>query len=218
MTLWSAPGLGASRQDRRLVVLMLVRVALSMAALFAAYFLIPTRGAGHGSDVPMLLAELCVFAVIVAAQIPAIVKATHPVLRAIEALAIVVPVYLLMFARIYLSTSLDNPSAFNHQLDNVMALYFTVTTFATVGYGDIVATTDGMRLLVTLQMILNLVILGAVIRLLAMAARRGVQRRGGPDLGGGPLADPLEPGQLDPGSMPTAPSPAEPGLHGHEGP
>ena len=34
--------------------------------------------------------------------------------------------------------------------------------------------TDSMRLLVTLQMLLNLVVFGVVIRLLASAARRGV--------------------------------------------
>jgi hypothetical protein len=38
-------------------------------------------------------------------------------------------------------------------------------------------------MLVTVQMLLNLVILGVVIRLLASAARRGVAQRGGPDPG-----------------------------------
>jgi hypothetical protein len=87
--------------------------------------------------------------------------------------------YLLLFARIYLSNSLNDQSAFTEPLNLVMALYFTVTVFASVGFGDIYPETDSMRLLVTAQMLLNLILFGVVIRLLASAARRGVARRGG---------------------------------------
>ena len=101
------------------------------------------------------------------------------------------PLYLLILARINLSNSLADPSAFTQPLNNTAALYFTVTVFATVGFGDIVAQTNTMRLLVTIQMMLNLVVLGLVIRLLTSAARRGVARRGEqPDLDDqGPFSD-----------------------------
>ena len=46
-------------------LLVVLRTTLSVSALFAAYFLIPTRSAAQGSDVPWLILELCVFAVIV---------------------------------------------------------------------------------------------------------------------------------------------------------
>ena len=183
MTVWSQPMPSAPRHAWKPALLVLLRATLSVSVLFAAYFRIPTRNAGEGPHVPWLLVELLVFAVVVAVQVPAIIKARHPILRAVEALAILVPVYLLIFARIYLSSSLNDPSAFSQSLDNTTALYFTVTVFATVGFGDIVAHTNSMRLLVTLQMLLNLVILGVVIRLLASAARRGVARRVEPDTG-----------------------------------
>ena len=183
MTLWNQPLPSTPEHPWKLALLALLRMTVSVSVLFTAYFLMPARRAGQGSDVPWLIVELCVFAMVVAVQVPAIIKARHPVLRASEALAILVPVYLLIFARIYLSSSLNDPSAFTRTLDNVTALYFTVTVFATVGFGDIVAKTDSMRLLVTVQMLLNLVILGVVIRLLASAARRGVAQRGGPDPG-----------------------------------
>jgi voltage-gated potassium channel len=44
------------------------------------------------------------------------------------------------------------------------ALYFTVTTFSTVGYGDITAVGQSARLMVTAQMILDLLALGLGIR------------------------------------------------------
>ena len=162
----------------KLGIVVLLRTTLSVSALFAAYFLIPTRSADEGSDVPWLILELCVFGVVVGSQVPMIVKAKYPILRAVETLAIVVPLYLLIFARIYLASSLNDPSGFSQPLNDVTALYFTVTVFASVGFGDIVAQTDSLRLVVTLQMVLNLVVFGLVIRLLASAARRGVARRG----------------------------------------
>ena len=178
------------------VVGMLIRVTVSATVLLAVYYLVPTKGSGEDSDLPWLILELVIFGVVVAIQVPAIVKAKYPKLRAIEALAVTVPLFLLIFSRIYLSNSLTDPAAFTLPLDNTTALYFTVTVFATVGFGDIVAQTNGMKLLVTLQMLLDLAVLGLVIRLLTSAAQRGVQRRNelrGDADGTGPPSDPVQP-------------------------
>ena len=80
-------------------------------------------------------------------------------------------------------------------MDTTAALYFTVTVFATVGFGDIVAQTNWMKLLVTVQMLLDLAALGSAIKLLTSAAQRGVQRRNehrGETDGTGP-SDPFPP-------------------------
>jgi len=156
---------------------MVARIVLTVGLLLAAYFYIPTRADTDDSDLPWLILELAVFGVIVGIQVAAIIKAKYPVLRAVEALAATIPLFLLIFSRIYLSNSLTNPDAFSQVLDHVTALYFTVTVFATVGFGDIVAATGGMKMLVTVQMLLNLAVLGLVIRLLSSAAQKGVQRR-----------------------------------------
>lgn len=160
---------------------MLARIVFAVVLLFVAYYLIPTRADSPESDLPWLILELAVFGVIVGVQVPAIIKAQFPVLRAVEALATTIPVFLLIFSRIYLSNSLTNPDSFTQPLDHTTALYFTVTVFATVGFGDIVAATSGMKILVTIQMLLNLAVLGLVIRLLTSAAQRGVQRKNRPD-------------------------------------
>ena len=145
--------------------------------LLAVYYLVPTKSSGEDSDLPWLILDLVIFGLVVAVQVPVIVRAKYPRLRAVEALAVTVPLFLLIFSRIYLSNSLTDPAAFTLPLDHATALYFTVTVFATVGFGDIVAQTNGMRLLVTLQMLLDLAVLGLAIKLLTSAAQRGVQRR-----------------------------------------
>ena len=134
---------------------VLCRVLLTVSLLCVTYFLIPTRRPGDGFGVGWLALQLCVFVAIVGAQVPAIVT------------------------RIYVANSQNDPAGFSSPLDHVTALYFTVTVFATVGFGDIVALTNSMKMLVTVQMLLNLVVLGLGIRLLTSAARRGIARRGG---------------------------------------
>jgi hypothetical protein len=165
-----------SRRDTWVLALRAIgQVLMSMAILGAMYLLLPTQDPGHGSDLPWLLLELGLFAVVVALQIPAIIHAKFPILRAAITLGVLVPLYLLVFARLYLSSSLGDPGAFSESLDHATALYFTVTVFATVGFGDIVAKTDTMRLVVTAQMLINLIFVGAFIRVLVSAARRGVE-------------------------------------------
>jgi hypothetical protein len=56
------------------------------------------------------------------------------------------------------------------------ALYFTMTTLATVGFGDIYARTDASRIVVMIQMVFNVAVIGASAKLILGAARRGVER------------------------------------------
>jgi hypothetical protein len=145
--------------------------------LLVVYYLTPTKGAGQDSDLPWLILELVILGVIVGSEIWAIIRAKHPMLRGAEALAVTLALFLVIFSRIYLLNSLADPSVVTQPLDHTKALYSTVTVFATVGFGDIVAQTNATKLLVTIQMLLNLTVLGLVIKLLTTAAQRGAQRQ-----------------------------------------
>jgi len=165
------------RQHWRSALLAALRSVLSLTALLAAYYLIPTRDKGAGSDLPWLALVLCAFSIVVGVQLRVIARSRFPMVRAVETLALAVPVFILIFARSYLASSMSDPGSFNEVLDKTGALYFAVTCFVTVGFGDIVATSNPMRLLVTLQMLLDLVVLGVLVRLFIMAARRGLADR-----------------------------------------
>jgi voltage-gated potassium channel len=76
--------------------------------------------------------------------------------------------------------SQTSPDTFNSsQLTRTDTVYFAVTTFASVGYGDIVATSQIGRVLVTVQMLLNLIVLGAVVRILISAVQLARHGAGG---------------------------------------
>ncbi len=158
---------------------MCSRLIASIVALVWVYYTIPVKGADGDSDLPWLILELVIFGAIVGIQVPLITKARYPLLRGMESLALTILLFLLIFARVYLSNSVGAPGVFTQPLDKDTALYFTVTVFATVGFGDIVAASNPMKLLVTVQMLLNLVVFGLVIRVISSAAQRGVARRQG---------------------------------------
>jgi hypothetical protein len=59
----------------------------------------------------------------------------------------------------------NHPANFStHPLTRTDTLYFTVTVFITVGFGDITAASQSARLVVTAQMLLDLVALGLLVR------------------------------------------------------
>jgi hypothetical protein len=104
-------------------------------------------------------------------QLRRVSQAELPELRAVEALGIVLGVFLVGFSIIYLSMSRSNVHTFTQSLDATRALYFTISVFSTVGFGDITPRTDLARLVVSAQMLLDLAIIGVVVRMIFTAAR-----------------------------------------------
>jgi len=154
-------------------------IALSWVLIFGAYFVIPI---GRESGLRALLrlgVDIAVIGAVLAWQIRRISLAELPELRAVEALGVIIAVFLVAFSALYLSLSHETPLIFTEPLDHAKALYFTITIFSTVGFGDITPRTDGARLLVSAQMLLDLAIIGAVVRLILNAAKTRVAPSGG---------------------------------------
>ena len=124
-----------------------------------------------------LLVGLIIFAALLGWQVLKIMGAEHPELRAAEALAIAVPVVLIVFAFTYLSLSHVQPKSFSEKLNHVQAIYFVVTVVSTVGFGDITPKTNAAMILVSFQIMLDLVLLVGIVRAVFFAAQVGVRRR-----------------------------------------
>ncbi len=96
-----------------------------------------------------------------------------------EALAITAPLFLLLFASAYLVLAQADPANFSTpQLNRTDTLYFTLTVFSTVGFGDITATSQAARVIVMIQMVLDLVVLGLGVQAYRDAVNVGRQRSG----------------------------------------
>ena len=102
------------------------------------------------------------------------------------ALGLIVPLYLLLFASTYFLMERASAANFTQPLTRTDALYFSVTVFTTVGFGDISAKSETARVVLIVQMLADLALLGAGARVLLGAVNRGRQRRSG--TGDGPAA------------------------------
>ena len=165
------------RERRRVVVWAAVRTITALALVVAIYFLTPLGHRTNARRVVELGAGLLAFVVVLAWQLRQIARSAHPSVRAVEALAFSVPVYILLFATAYFLMAQSNAAAFGGGMTRTDSMYFSTTIFTTVGFGDITAKTQAARVLVTLQMFLDLVILGLVARLVVNAVRLGKLRR-----------------------------------------
>ena len=161
----------------RRVVATLLRALGSTVGLVAIYYLLPLDRTSIPLAVGMLAVGLLALAGLVAFQVRSILRATFPALRAVGALATSVPLFLLLFAGTYYVMGGISEANFSEPLTRTDALYFTVTVFATVGFGDIVATTEGARVVVMGQMVAGIVIIGLGARIIVDAVKRGQQRQ-----------------------------------------
>jgi Ion channel len=155
------------------VLATLLRALLSTAALVVIYYLLPLDKTSIAQALVILAIGLAALVGLVAYQVRSIMKATYPALRAVGALATSVPLFLLLFAGTYFVMDGISASNFSESMSRTDALYFTVTVFATVGFGDITATSQPARALVTGQMIAGIVIVGLGARIIVDAIKQG---------------------------------------------
>jgi voltage-gated potassium channel len=181
---------------RRRVALALLRASLTATVLVVLYYAVPVSGAMDASAVALLLGGLLLFAVVISWQIRAILESSYPALRAVEALASAIPLFLLLFALVYFKMADIQAQAFSEPLNRTDALYFTITVFSTVGFGDITPVTQPARVVTMVQMLGDLVVVGLVLQVMVGAVKAGRQRRDATSAGSGESSDRGDAGQV----------------------
>lgn len=100
------------------------------------------------------------------------IRRTHRTTGAlVEAISLIFLLFIGVTARLYHVMSVWYPDAFNRPLDFIDSIYLSMMIFSTVGFGDIYPTNHLTQGIVMIQMILDLVFLGVVVRVLVEAAR-----------------------------------------------
>ncbi|HEV7210565.1 MAG TPA: potassium channel family protein [Blastococcus sp.] len=173
-------GTGArSSPTRRTVVRALIRPFVTVAAVLVLYYLLPLdRGFGWAT-VGWLLGGLAAIGLLAAWQVRSVLRSPLPTLRALETLAFTVPVFLVLFASVYVLLDTGRPGQFTEPLSRTDALYFVVVVFSTVGFGDIAPVSETARVLTMLQIVSDLLLLGVVLRAMVVAVQHSRGRLAG---------------------------------------
>jgi voltage-gated potassium channel len=169
----------SARERRRLFAAGLLRSVAIVVFLMTWYYLAPLDHFGWLSLGVALLIGVAVVAFVAFYEVRAVLRSPYPAIRAVEALAAIVFFFLVLFSIVYYVLERDSSTAFNvASLTRTDALYFTVTTFSTVGYGDIAAASQTARLVVVVQIVLDLILLGLGLRVLVSAVQIARSRQG----------------------------------------
>ncbi len=143
-----------------------VRTLLALAACLTGYYALPygRHGSGLGSTPGALVVALTLAVLVVLIIRQVRTQILHGGRQAsVESLLLALCLAVIAFSLVYLR--LDRQ--FTGLQTKTDALYFTVTTLATVGYGDIHASGQGARVVVTIQMALDLIYVATMLSVLA---------------------------------------------------
>ena len=162
---------------RRLIFWAVLRTLLIAAVLVVLYYVLPLDRRFDSDTVIRLVIGLVVFAGVMVWGVMAIASSPYPGVRAAETLGLVLSLFLVLFASTYFLMERAAAASFTQPLTRTDALYFTVTVFSTVGFGDITPKSEPARVVVIVQMLADLALLGAGLRVLLQAVQRGRERR-----------------------------------------
>jgi hypothetical protein len=159
------------------VLAALLRATVTSTVLVVLYYKLPFTKVNEASTAVLLTAGLALFAAILTWQVRSILRSAYPGLRAIESLAAAIPLFLLLFSAAYVKLDEAQAEAFSEPLTRTDALYYTITVFSTVGFGDITPVAVLARVTTMVQMLLDLVVVGLVLQVMLGAVKKGRERR-----------------------------------------
>lgn len=166
-------------ERKRAVARAAVRFVVIFLGVIAGYYLLPLGTRSGGAEtIARLLVGAGLFVAVMVWEVRRIVTADLPELRAVEAIALAVPFFLTTYAAAYVTLSTLSPGSFSQPMNRTGGLYFSIVTFGTVGYGDIAPVNDLARILVSTQVLGDLVFIALVLRVVASASRLTLDHRG----------------------------------------
>ena len=158
-----------------------IRSVLPLALLLAIYYAVPEGVFSSGVAAAISLLVLVGGGGLLTWQITGQVRRqlTEGDEEAVRLETVLLLAYLgvIVFALGYFFLARSTDSQFAGLRTKTDALYFTVSTLGTVGFGDIHPTGQAARAIVTAQIVFNLVFLGSLARLLTGQLQQRAARR-----------------------------------------
>ncbi len=164
---------------RAAAIRALVGSLTTALVIVVAYFNLPMTNVMALGSLVVLVGGLSLVAALLGWQIHTILVTPFPAARAVAALVVAVPLFLAVFATIYSLMAMARPESWSEPLTRLDAMYYTITVFATVGFGDVTAVSQAARAVTSVQMISGLVLVGVIARFVVGAAQLNLRRQQG---------------------------------------
>ena len=161
------PSSGARRRRIR----GLLRVLVLAVLLIGVYAVIPLQTDRWWLGMIIGVVALVAIAPFAIRRAAAVSTSEQPMLDAIEAITMVVAMLVFGFSSVFLAINRGD-GQFVGLSTKIDAVYFTITTMSTVGFGDIHASGQAARVAVSIQIIFDLSLLAMSLRLLIGSVRR----------------------------------------------
>jgi voltage-gated potassium channel len=160
---------------RRFLALSIVRLVLSSTCFVIAYYVLPLNQGYSGTAVVELVIGLVLVAGLILFQARAVATSLFPRLRAVMALGLSIPLFVLIFATTYYKLGQSQAGSFSQAMTRTDSLYFTMTVFSSVGFGDIVPRVESARIICMVQMLGDLIFVGLAVRIILGAVQAGLR-------------------------------------------
>ncbi|NMH98361.1 potassium channel family protein [Pseudonocardia acidicola] len=150
---------------RRSHVLQILRHVLILASALLFYYSVPIGLSGQHRilQIALFAVGVAVLIWLVALQVRRqLVAGSDPGVRVQSLLTLLYPVVVL-FGLAYYGIESAYPAQFDGLVTRTDSLYFTIVTLGTVGYGDVHAAGQLARCVTIVQVVFDLVVIGALI-------------------------------------------------------
>jgi hypothetical protein len=143
-----------------------LRLGALVALILVAYFVLPVDPRLHTDTVLRVVGIMVVLGLLAIGMTRLLRLHVEDEQRRVDELVLSIVVVVAVFAFAFYTLEYHNPGQVAGLHTRVDALYFTLTTLATIGYGDVHAVGQTARVLVAAQIVFDLVFVAAAASLL----------------------------------------------------
>lgn len=153
-----------------------LRLAVAVALALVLYFAVPVQ-TGDDGLIGRALVSLLSLGLLTAGVVWQILVHVEDPDRKLDGLLFALVVAVLAFALAFYRLAVAYPGQIVGLQSRVDALYFTMTTLLTVGYGDIHAAGQGARVLVMVAMVFNVAVIATAVTTISSRVRQRAEQR-----------------------------------------
>lgn len=144
-----------------------LHLGLILTGVVVVYFVVPVSPELERGTVLRVLLAILLLALLAAGVVRQLRRHLDAQDQRVDGLIVSITVVMAVFAFSYFTLHQRDPSQFAGLETRLDALYFTASTAATVGFGDVNAVGQAARALVLVQIVFNAVFIGTAVALLS---------------------------------------------------